>query len=203
MANQSTTQGKGKIIGIAVVAIIVIFIMSLVGTYNGLVQSKEEISGKINDLQAQYQRRTDLIPNLVSTVKGSAEFEKSTLEDVMNARAKATSIQLNADNLTEEDLKKFQDAQNEVTSSLNRLMAVAESYPELKTTAAFQDLMTQLEVTENRISVARQDYGSAVKTYNTKVKSFPTNILAGMFGFSESPYFEAESTETPKVQFDF
>ena len=194
-------KNKNLIIGIAIVAGIVL--MSLIGSYNGLVRERESVENAINGMETQYQRRNGLIPNLVSTVKGSANFEKETLNQVIEARAKATQVKLDINDLTEENLAKYQAAQNQLGSSLSRLMAVAENYPELKSTKAFQDLMPQLEGTENRIQVARSDYGDVVKKFNSKIKSFPTNIFAGIFGFKEYPYFKADNKETPKVDFKF
>lgn len=194
-------KNKNLIIGIAIAAGIVL--MSLIGSYNGLVRERESVENAINGMETQYQRRNDLIPNLVSTVKGSANFEKETLNQVIEARAKATQVKLDINDLTEENLTKYQAAQNQLGSSLSRLMAVAENYPELKSTKAFQDLMPQLEGTENRIQVARSDYGDVVKKFNSKIKSFPTNIFAGIFGFKEYPYFKADNKEAPKVDFKF
>jgi len=193
-------QNKKPITWIAV--IIGLAVLSLIGGYNGLVRERENVENAINNMETQYQRRSDLIPNLVSTVEGSANFERSTLDQVIQARAKATQVTLNVDDLTEENLAKYQEAQNQLSSSLSRLLAVAENYPELKSTQAFQDLMPQLEGTENRIQVARGDYGDTVKKFNSKIKSFPTNLLAGIFGFKEYPYFKADNQEAPKVEFN-
>lgn len=194
-------KNKKFLIGIAIAAGVVL--ISLISNYNGLVREREGVENAINGMETQYQRRNDLIPNLVNTVKGSANFEKETLNQVIEARAKATQVKLDINDLTEENLAKYQAAQNQLGSSLSRLMAVAENYPELKSTKAFQDLMPQLEGTENRIQVARSDYGDIVKKFNSKVKSFPTNIFAGIFGFKEYPYFKADSKEAPKVDFNF
>lgn len=184
------------------IGIIGVLVLLLVGSYNGLVKERENVHNQINTLESQYQRRNDLIPNLVNTIKGSSKFEQETLTKVIEARASATQVKLNVDDLTEENLAKFQAAQQQVSSSLSRLLVVAEDYPELTTTAAYQDLMVQLEGTENRIQVARSDYGEVVKKYNSKIKTFPTNILAGIFGFKEFPYFQAESKEAPTVNFE-
>ena len=170
---------------------LLLIIMILGGTYNGLVTSHESVNTAWSKVETQYQRRSDLIPNLVSTVKGAANFEQETLTKVIDARAKATQIKVDANN--PDDIAKFQTAQKEVSSSLSRLLAVAENYPQLKATDNFKDLQSQLEGTENRITVARNDFNNEAKSYNTKVKSFPTNLLAGMFGFKERPYFEAEA----------
>lgn len=180
---------------------LLLIIMILGGTYNGLVTSHESVNTAWSKVETQYQRRSDLIPNLVSTVKGAANFEQETLTKVIDSRAKATQIKVDANN--PDDIAKFQAAQKEVSSSLSRLLAVAENYPQLKATDNFKDLQSQLEGTENRITVARNDFNNEAKSYNTKVKSFPTNLLAGMFGFKERPYFEAEagSEKAPTVNF--
>ena len=180
---------------------LLLIIMILGGTYNGLVTSHESVNTAWSKVETQYQRRSDLIPNLVSTVKGAANFEQETLTKVIDSRAKATQIKVDANN--PDDIAKFQAAQKEVSSSLSRLLAVAENYPQLKATDNFKDLQSQLEGTENRITVARNDFNTEAKSYNTKVKSFPTNLLAGMFGFKERPYFEAEagSEKAPTVNF--
>lgn len=187
-----------------IAGIVVVFGLLLAGSYNGLVTSRESVRSAINNLQSQYQRRADLVPNLVATVKGSADFEQTTLNQVVEARAKATSITIDPTNVTPEQLQQFQSAQGGLSSALGRLIAVAENYPDLKSTAAFQDLMTQLEGTENRIQVARADYGKAAQTYNTKIQRFPTNISAGLFGFTTFPYFSADqgADAAPKVDFN-
>ena len=197
----ASTRGKktGLIIGI-IAALLVVFSIS---TYNSLVSAREEVKKTVNSMQTQYQRRSDLVPNLVKTVQGSASFEQATLKEVIDARANATSIKLDPSNLSPEQLNRFNYAQNTLGSSLSRLMAVAENYPSLKSTDAFRDLMSQLEGTENRISVARQDYGASAKDYNMKIQKFPTVILAKIFGFKEFPYFEANSTANPNVEFNF
>ena len=181
--------------------VLLLIAMILGGTYNGLVASRESVNTAWSKVESQYQRRSDLIPNLVNTVKGAANFEQETLTRVVDARAKATQIKVDANN--PDDIAKFQAAQQEVSSSLSRLLAVAENYPQLKATDNFKDLQSQLEGTENRITVARNDFNNEAKSYNTKVKSFPTNLLAGMFGFKERPYFEAEagSEKAPTVDF--
>ncbi len=186
-----------------IAAIVVVVGMLLAASYNGLVSSRETVRGSINNVQTQYQRRADLIPNLVQTVKGDANFEKTTLEAVVSARAKATSITIDPSKATPEQLQQYQNAQGELSQALGRLIAVSENYPELKATQAFRDLMTQLEGTENRIQIARADYGKTVQAYNAKIQRFPTNISAGLFGFSQFPYFAADKgAETaPKVDF--
>jgi len=171
--------------------------------YNGMVNREEAIDGKWAQVENQYQRRADLIPNLVETVKGAADFEKGTLESVIEARSKATSIQINADELTQENLDKFQAAQSQLSGALSRLMVVAEQYPQLQATQAFRDLSIQLEGTENRISVERKNFNDAVLEYNAFIRRFPNNISAGMFGFEKRAYFTADegAKEVPKVDF--
>ncbi|WP_303309434.1 LemA family protein [Hymenobacter sp. BT730] len=171
--------------------------------YNSMVSKDQAVKAQWANVQNSYQRRSDLIPNLVNTVKGAANFEKSTLTDVINARAKATSVQLSADQLTPENLKKFQEAQSQVSAGLGRLLAVSENYPDLKANANFQELQAQIEGTENRINVERQKFNTVTNDYNGYIKSFPNNIFAGMFGFAEKPYFEADASaqKAPTVQF--
>ena len=182
--------------------VLLLLVMMIAGSYNGMVSSRESVNTAWSKVESQYQRRSDLIPNLVNTVKGAANFEQETLTKVVEARAKATQIKVDANN--PDDIAKFQQAQSEVSSSLSRLLAVAENYPQLKATENFKDLQSQLEGTENRITVARNDFNDAAKSYNTKVKSFPTNLLAGMFGFKERPYFEADAgaNKAPSVDFN-
>lgn len=172
-------------------------------SYNSMVKMDENVKTKWAAVQSQYQRRSDLIPNLVNTVKGAANFEKSTLTAVVEARAKATSIQVDPAKLTPESIKAFQAAQGELSSALGRLLAVTENYPNLKTNENFLGLQAQIEGTENRIQVARQDFNTSVQEFNTKIRSFPANITAKMFGFSEKGYFTAEpgAEKAPKVQF--
>ncbi len=183
--------------------IIAVVILWLVGLYNGLVSSRESVNSKWANVEAQYQRRSDLIPNLVSTVKGAADFEKSTLEAVMNARASATQIKIDPDNLTPEKLQQFQQAQGQVSSALGRLLAVAENYPQLKAVGNFSELQSQLEGTENRINEARRQFNEAAQGYNTSRQKFPRVIVANLFGFKEKPYFEAAagSEKAPEVKF--
>lgn len=185
-----------------VVGVIVVLALVVGGMYNGLVSSRESVNTAWSNVQSQYQRRSDLIPNLVNTVKGASDFEKDTLTQVTEARAKATSITVDANN--PEDIQRFQEAQGEVSSALSRLLAVAENYPQLKATEAYRDLQVQLEGTENRIAVARNDFNEVARGYNTKVQTFPTALVAGMMGFHTRPYFEADKgTETaPTVNFD-
>ena len=168
-----------------------------------MVQLDENVKGKWGAVQTQYQRRADLIPNLVETVKGAANFEKSTLTAVIEARAKATSVQVDPTKLTPESIQQFQAAQGQLSSALGRLLAVSEAYPQLRANESFMGLQAQLEGTEDRITVARKDFNDAVQDYNTKIRKFPANLTAKMFGFTEKGYFQAEagSDKAPKVQF--
>ncbi|MCX2480853.1 LemA family protein [Pedobacter sp. MC2016-15] len=171
--------------------------------YNTMVKLDEDVKTKWNQVETQYQRRSDLIPNLVSTVKGAAKFEESTLTAVVEARSKASQIKVNADDLSPEKIAQFQAAQGQVGQALSRLMVLTENYPELKATQQFSDLSVQLEGTENRIAVARKDFNDSVQEYNTKVRSFPNNLTAGMFGFKQRVGFKADegAQNAPKVQF--
>lgn len=172
--------------------------------YNTMVSQDQNVKGKWGNVQSEYQRRSDLIPNLVNTVKGAADFEKSTLEAVVNARAKATATTIDPTNLTPENIAKFQQAQGELSGALSRLLVTIEKYPDLKANQNFRDLQAQLEGTENRIKVARNDFNGSVQTFNTTVKSFPNNIFAGMFGFKEKGYFAADAgaDKAPTVDFN-
>ena len=172
-------------------------------SYNGMVTADENVKGKWGEVQTQYQRRSDLIPNLVATVKGEANFEKGTLTEVAEARAKATSVQVDASKLTPESIQKYQAAQGELSTALGRLLSITENYPTLRANDAFRGLQTQLEGTENRIGIARKDFNESVQAYNSKIRSFPANITAKMFGFSEKGYFTAEpgSDKAPSVKF--
>ena len=187
----------------AVVVLLLIFGGCTVGKYNTLVADSNEVENAWGKVQTAYQRRADLVPNLVSTVKGAAAHEANTLQAVTDARAKVGTVNITADQLTEENLKKFQQAQNELSGALKSLLAVSEAYPNIKGTENFRDLQTQLEGTENRISTARVDYTNAVNKYNNSVMKFPGNIIAGMFGFEKNPQFQAdEAAQTaPKVEF--
>lgn len=171
--------------------------------YNSLVEEQQQVDQSWAEVENQYQRRADLIPNLVNTVKGYSSHEEQTLVKVTEARAKATSISINADDLNEENLARFQQAQGELSSALKSLLAVSEAYPDLKANENFMNLQTQLEGTENRITIARRNYTEAVKTYNTAIKKFPTNIYAGWFGFTPKPQFKAEAgaEKAPEVKF--
>lgn len=188
---------------IILVAIVALFSLSSCSTYNGLVEKEEAVKSAWSNVETQYQRRADLIPNLVSTVKGYAAHEESTLTAVVDARAKATSISVAPDNLNEQTIAEYQKAQAGVTSALGRLIAVSENYPDLKANQNFLELQAQLEGTENRITVARKEFNDATQAYNTAVRSFPANLIAMMFDFEQKPYFEAdESTAAaPKVEF--
>jgi len=193
----------------AITLVVLVLVLGVVGcgatsTYNSLVQEDEQVQQAWADVQAAYQRRADLIPNLVETVKGAADFEQETLTAVTEARAKATSIQLNAEDLDNpQQLQQFQQAQSALGQSLGRLLAVSENYPELRATQNFSDLQAQLEGTENRITVARRDYNNAVRQFNTQVRSFPTVIFAGLMGFQPKASFEAEqgADQAPGVNF--
>lgn len=194
---------KGTITLLVIGVLILIMVGGTLTTYNGLIAKDEAVATAWGNIQSQYQRRADLIPNLVSTVKGYAKHESETLENVMAARAKATQVTINSDNLTPEKLKQYQAAQGELSQALGRLMAVSENYPNLKANENFSELQTQLEGTENRINESRQIYNSAVQTYNVSVRRFPANIVAGMFGFDKKNQFEAEAgaEKAPKVEF--
>ena len=185
------------------VGILVVIVLWAIGGYNGMVKMDEQVQNRRANIETQYQRRADLIPNLVSTVKGYAKHEQQTLEDVVKARSEATQVKVDAENLTPEKLAAFQKAQSGVSSALGRLLAVAENYPDLKANQNFLELQSQLEGTENRITVARKDFNDTAKSYNQAIRQFPKNILAGMFGFEKKSYFEAEagSEKAPKVEF--
>lgn len=172
-------------------------------SYNSIVQMDEDTKAKWGTVQSQYQRRADLIPNLVATVKGVANFEKSTLTAVTEARAKATSVQIDPTKLTPENVQKYQQAQGELSTALGRLLSVTEAYPTLRANDNFTALQGQLEGTENRISVARMDFNNSVQAFNSKIRSFPANLTAKMFGFQPKGYFQAEANaqSAPKVQF--
>lgn len=194
---------KKNITLISIIAVVAILILWMVSGYNKLVSSDENVAKAWANVESQYQRRADLIPNLVNTVKGYTQHESQTLLDVVNARAKATSIQIDPTNITPEQLQEFQQAQNQVGSALGRLIAVAESYPDLKANENFRDLQVQLEGTENRIQKSRAEYNGAVQLYNVRVRKFPTNILASMFGFEKKSPFQSDpgSEKAPSVTF--
>ncbi|TAH42610.1 MAG: LemA family protein [Bacteroidetes bacterium] len=174
-----------------------------ISAYNGLVSSRESVNKSWANVENQYQRRADLIPNLVNVVKGAADFEKSTLEAVIQARASATSIKLDANDLTPEKLQQYQAAQAQLGGALSRLLAVAENYPQLKAIQNFQELQAQLEGTENRINEARRQYNEAAQSYNTSRLKFPRVLIANLLGFKDRPYFESDkgSEKAPEVKF--
>lgn len=190
-----------KLIKYFILAVIALPLTSC--NYNSLVEKQQDVDQAWAQVENQYQRRADLIPNLVNTVKGYSTHESETFEKVTLARAKATSITINADNLTEENLAKFQAAQNELSQALKSLLAVSEAYPDLKANENFMNLQTQLEGTENRIATARNRYTESVRDYNTAIKKFPTTIYAGWFGFDAKPQFKAEegAQRAPEVSF--
>jgi len=194
---------KGWIILIVVVLVILLLFSWGSRSYNNLVTKSQVVEQQWAQVENVYQRRSDLIPNLVNTVKGVANFEQKTLTAVIEARAKATSVQINPKNLDEASLQRFQSAQDNVSSSLARLMVVVENYPQLKATQNFSELQAQLEGTENRITVERMKFNEVVQDYNIQVKRFPTNIFASMFGFSQKAYFKAVqgAEKAPQVQF--
>jgi len=188
---------------IAIIAAVVIIGGWAASAYNSMVQVQETATTALANVQSTYQRRADLIPNLVETVKGYAAHEKQTLEDVVAARSKATQITLDPASMTPEKLKEFQQAQGELGSALGRLIAIQENYPDLKANENFKELQVQLEGTENRINEARNKYNAAVQQYNVVIRSFPKNLLAGMFGFANMAKFEAEAgaEKVPQVKF--
>ncbi len=192
-----------KVTLISIIAVVAILILWIVSSYNKLVNYDEAVIKAWANVESQYQRRADLIPNLVNTVKGYAQHESQTLEDVVAARAKATSIQIDPSNITPEQLQQYQQAQNQVGSALGRLLAVAESYPDLKANENFRDLQVQLEGTENRIQKSRTEYNEAVRDYNLRVRRFPGNIVASIFGFDTKTPFQSEagSEKAPTVEF--
>jgi LemA protein len=194
---------KGWIILIVVVGVIILLISWVTGINNNLVTKEEGVNTAWANVENVYQRRLDLIPNLVNTVKGVANFEQQTLTAVIEARAKATSVQINPKNLDEGSLQKFQEAQNGVSAALGRLMVVVEKYPELKATQNFSELQAQLEGTENRISVERMKFNESAQAYNTYLRRFPNSIFAGMLGFQKKAYFEAQAgaEKAPTVEF--
>jgi LemA protein len=182
---------------------IVILALYLISQYNSLVTMQESVKKQWANVESSYQRRADLIPNLVKTVKGYADFEKSTLQSVIEARAKATGVTVNAENLTPETIAKFQEAQNQMSGALSRLLVVVEKYPDLKANQNFLELQAQLEGTENRINVERNRYNEMVQPFNTKIKTFPTNLMNALYGFKEMGYFEAQkgAEAAPTVTF--
>ena len=197
------TMKKGTIILIVAAVVVVALFLWMKNTYNGMVNMREGVKAQWANVENQYQRRSDLIPNLVNTVKGYASHESSTLEAVTEARSKATQTQVNFDRLDEQTLQQYNRAQGEVSSVLSRLMAISESYPDLKANQNFRDLQVQLEGTENRISVERRKFNESAQSYNRYIMQFPRNLFASMFGFRETPYFSAQegAEQAPKVEF--
>lgn len=196
-------MSKGTITLIIVGVVILILTGTTLTTYNGLVTTDEAVSTAWSNVQSQYQRRADLIPNLVNTVKGYAKHEQGTLESVMAARAKATQLTVDANSLIPEKMKQMQEAQGQLSQALGRLMMISEKYPDLKANEGFSELRAQLEGTENRINESRRQYNEIVKEYNISVRKFPSNLVAGMFGFDKRTPFEAETgaEKAPKVEF--
>lgn len=189
----------------ALLAAIVLLVVWCVGRYNALVTEQENVEKAWGQVQTAYQGRAELVPQLVATAQGLVQGEDKVLTDVMEARAKATAITIDPTNITEENLALFQNAQNELTQALSRLMAVREAYPELKLNEQFGKLSDQLEGIQNRVTIARREFNECAQTYNTLVRRFPTNIIASMFGFDKRPYFEADEAaqQAPKVEFKF
>ncbi|MCH6199138.1 LemA family protein [Aquiflexum sp. LQ15W] len=195
---------KKALIPILIIAVVGIFMYTkAVGVYNMFVQNEETINGQWAEVQTQYQRRADLIPNLVSTVKGYADFEQETLTGVIEARAKATSINIDANDLSPDKIAQFQQAQDQLSGALSRLLVTVEKYPDLKANQNFLDLQAQLEGTENRIAVARRNFNQSVQAYNSDLRKFPNNLFAGWYGFETKGYFEAAAgaENAPTVQF--
>ncbi len=194
---------KGLIIGLSIAIIVLIFILTGVSMYNSLVKAEENVNAQWANVENVYQRRADLIPNLVNTVKGYANFEQKTITDVIEARAKATSVNINPEKLNEASLQEFQNAQEQLSSALSRLMVVVERYPELKAKQNFLELQSQLEGTENRIAVERRKFNEMAQAYNKSIRTFPRNIIANMFRFERKAYFEATegAEQVPKVEF--
>jgi LemA protein len=194
---------KGLIVLLVVAAVVLGIFFWFQGNYNRMVKMDEGVQAAWSQVENVYQRRADLIPNLVATVKGYASHEQQTLEGVISARSKATQITVNPEDLTSEQMEKFQKAQGELGSALGKLLAITENYPDLKANTNFLELQAQLEGTENRIAVERKKFNDAARVYNTTIRQFPKNIVAGMFGFEKKPYFEAAegAQEAPKVEF--
>ncbi len=194
---------KSLVTILVVVGIVLIAFLWGKNTYNGLVNSEEKVTGAWSQVENVYQRRADLIPNLVNTVKGYADFEQKTLTQVIEARSKATGVNVNAENLDENSIQQFQQAQQGLSSALSRLMVVVERYPDLKANQNFMDLQSQLEGTENRITVERRNFNETAQNYNAQIRRFPSNIFAGLFGFERKAYFKADegAEQAPEVQF--
>ncbi|HZK07952.1 MAG TPA: LemA family protein [Bacteroidales bacterium] len=197
-------KNKGLWITLGIIVIIVLVLYgSFKGTYNNMVKLDEQVQAAWSQVVTDYQRRMDLIPNLVSTVKGYADFEQETLTQVIQARSNATSVNLNVDNMDAATIEKVQQTQQALSSALSRLLVTVERYPELKANTNFLELQAQLEGTENRIANARRKFNEETKTFNSYIRQFPQNIFAGMFGFEKKPYFEADAgaEKAPKVEF--
>ncbi|MCM1042253.1 MAG: LemA family protein [Bacteroides sp.] len=192
-------------VALLIAAVVIVVISWCISLYNGLVRKDEAVQAAWSQVENVYQRRMDLIPNLVNTVKGSADFERSTLEDVVAARASASQVKVDANSLSSENIAAFQKAQDALGGSLSRLLVTVERYPDLKSSQNFRDLQAQLEGTENRIAVERKKFNDAVRDYNTSIRRFPRNLVAGMFGFEKKGYFEASegAENAPEVSFDF
>ncbi len=198
---------RGCIISIIVVAFLALIVLSVVmwgtRTYNNLVTRQEAVTSQWGNVETSYQRRSDLIPNFVNTVKGAANFEQTTLTQVIEARSKATSVTVDPTKMTEANMAQFQQAQGQLSSALSRLMVVVERYPELRATQNFRDLQVELEGTENRINVERRKFNEVAQSYNTYLRRFPQSFIAGMYGFQAKPYFKAEegAEKAPEVKF--
>jgi LemA protein len=196
---------KGILILLVLLGIVIFIVAAAVRPYNQMVSKEETCNQAWSNVENVYQRRMDLIPNLVATVQGAADFEKSTLEAVISARAKATTVNVSADNLSEESIAKFQAAQDELSSAISRLLVTVERYPELTATQGFRDLQAQLEGIENRIAVERNKYNETVQDFNSYIRHFPNNIIAGICGFKSKGYFKASpgAENSPTVEFNF
>ena len=185
-----------------IVGVLLLISLWIGGTYNSLVGEREKVTAAFSNVETQYQRRIDLVGNLVNTVKGSSDFEKSTLTEITEARAKAGSVKVDASS-SQAQVQQYVDAQNQMNSALSRLLVTVEAYPNIKSTDAYRDLMSQLEGTENRIQVARSDFNNTARPYNTRIQTFPTNVIANLFGFSQRAYFESQegADKAPTVDF--
>ena len=192
-----------KYLPLILIGLAVLLTFSMCGSYNTAVKKDEGVKAAWSQVENQYQRRADLIPNLVNTVKGYADFEKSTLEAVVQARASATQVKIDPENLTPEAIQRYEQAQQGLSGALGRLLMVTENYPDLKANQNFLDLQKQLEGTENRISVERKNFNESVQDFNSHIRRFPTNLLVGIFGFSPKGYFQAQpgSDKAPEVKF--
>ncbi len=185
-----------------IVGVLLLIGLWIGGTYNSLVGEREKVTAAFSNVETQYQRRIDLVGNLVNTVKGSSDFEKSTLTEITEARAKAGSVKVDASS-SQAQVQQYVDAQNQMNSALSRLLVTVEAYPNIKSTDAYRDLLSQLEGTENRIQVARSDFNNTARPYNTRIQTFPTNVIANLFGFSQRAYFESQegADKAPTVDF--